>query len=89
MALIPINRKGGAEIFYLFMLAVILFFLGLALAGPITEITIEQRANLDCGNSSISGTQRAVCDQVDLYAPFFIGGIFAIAGMVIGGKFIL
>ncbi len=77
------NIKGFSFILT-FMLVVTLFFLGLALAKPLTEVTDEQRAALDCTNSSISTLEKATCAQVDLYAPFFVGALFGFAGILIG-----
>ena len=76
-------NKKGLTFFYLFMVGVVCFFLGLALAYPLTESTGESMDELDCSNVSISNQDKAVCYQMDSIAPFFIAIIFGCAGVLL------
>jgi hypothetical protein len=75
--------KRGIVAFYLLMLGVVLFFLGLALAPVITESLGEVRANLNC-SAPTSNAYRILCYQVDAISPLFIGVIFGLAGVLLG-----
>ncbi len=76
------NKKGIAVFIY-FMMGVLFFVLGLALAPALTENSDEVREDLDCSNESISNQNKAICYQVDVISPVFIGVIFGIAGIAI------
>lgn len=77
------NNKGAAVLVY-FMLGVVFFILGMALAPALTQTTGEGRTQLDCSNSSISNQDKAVCTQLDSIPPFFVGLVFGLAGIIIG-----
>lgn len=81
-------NKKGAVFIYVFMLAVLCFFLGYALASPLSEVTYEAYTNsqIDCTNSSISNQNKAVCAQIDIIAPVFVGIIFGLGGALLGYK---
>lgn len=84
-----INGKKGQTIFYGFMLGITIIVLALALAGPtlsFTQVSMNQTTGLDCTNSSISIYDQGACIVTDLTLPYFVGGLLAIAGIVIGGK---
>ena len=85
------NNKAQASA-VAFMLAVVIIILALAFAFPLNDITTKtmnktnefgQLGGLDCTNSSISDFQKATCWTVDIGQGYFIGGLIAIAGMII------
>lgn len=78
------NKKGLA-VFVAFMLAIVFFVLGMALAPPIKQTVSESMLQLDCSNSSISNQDKAVCTQLDFYTPLFTGVMFGLAGFLLGG----
>jgi hypothetical protein len=77
------NKRGSAFFVY-FMLGIVFFLLGLALAPALTQTTGEAQTELDCSNESISNQNKAVCYQTDSMAPLFIGAIFGFAGIILG-----
>lgn len=82
--------KKGTSFFLVLMMAIIFFILGVALAQPLSETVQESRttSELNCSNSSIGSVKKASCVITDLYAPYFIGVIFGLAGAVLGAKII-
>ena len=90
------NKKGQASA-VAFMLAVVIVILALAFAFPVNDITSKtmnktnefgEVGGLDCSNSSISDSQKAACWTVDIGQAYFIGGMIALAGVVIAAKVI-
>ncbi len=79
-----LKNKRGVVAFYLFMIGVVFFLLGMALAPVLTDSMGEVRTDLDCGNTSISNMDRILCYQVDSISPLFIGVIFGFAGIILG-----
>jgi hypothetical protein len=79
------NKKGTA-IFFLLMMGVVFFLMGLALAPALKDITDEARGSsgLDCDAEGISDQDKAVCTSVDIQQNLFIGSIFGLAGLLIG-----
>ena len=75
--------KQGQVIFVYFMIGVVFFLLGLALAYPLTQTTGEAQEELDCSNESISNQNKSVCYQVDSMTPLYIGLIFGLAGILL------
>ncbi len=75
------NNKGVAA-FYYFMMAILFFWLGLALAPALTDTTNEAQNELDCSNSSISNQDKSVCYQVDSISPIYIAVIFGLGGIL-------
>lgn len=92
------NKKAQAGNYAVaFMLAVCLIILGIAWAAPMNEITndamnttnsIGEVGGMDCDNSSISDFQKAGCITADISQGYFIGGIMAIAGLIIAARII-
>jgi hypothetical protein len=80
-------NKKGSTIFIIFMLGIVFFILGMALAPVLTNVTNEARgpSQLDCYNASISNQDKANCTSVDMLPPFFTGIVFGLAGILIGG----
>ena len=76
------NNKGSAAFVY-FMLGVIFFLLGLAIAPGLTETINESRDNLDCSNSSISNQDKSVCYQMDAVPALWIGIMFGLGGLIL------
>lgn len=90
------NNKAQASALA-FMLAVVIIILGLSFAIPVNQVTsdamnktnsIGEVGGMDCSNSSISDFQKAGCWVTDIGQGYFIGGIIAIAGLVIAAKII-
>lgn len=77
------NNKGTSFILVL-ELAVVFFFLGLALAEPITDVIKESMTNGDCSTATDSFIKGG-CVLMDMMGPLVIGLIFALAGAVLGG----
>ena len=83
----------GQIFFYTFMMAIVVLVLAVALAYPLSQTVSDARGNsteqsvgLDCANTTISNFQKGQCIITDLATPYFIIGLIAIAGMVIGAK---
>lgn len=79
-------NKNGSTIFIILMMGVLLFILGLAMAKPLGEVINEAREDplLDCRNSTISDQNKAVCTEIDMMQPMYIGVMFGLAGMLLG-----
>lgn len=77
-------NRNGSSIFLVLMLAVIFFFLGLALAPAVTEVIGESMTGLGCSSATDSFIKGG-CILMDLMGPLIIGIIFGMAGAVLGG----
>jgi len=95
--------KGGQAIIFLVMLATVVVILALSLAQPIKLFTDDarnstindsipgvniSRAGLDCATTNDTFLQ-GTCVVTDLYNPYFIGFLLALAGAAIGAKLIV
>ena len=82
-----IKSKKGFALIYAVMLGILLFFVGLALAPAIHDVTSESMSTslLNCSSPNVTVFQHATCTQIDLFLPLFIGLIFGLAGFFIGG----
>jgi hypothetical protein len=80
--------KKGQVIFYGFMLMVTVFILILALTYPVKEATTNARTNMNCSSSTLSDYDKAACTEIDLTLPYFIVGVLAIGGVMLGAKVI-
>ena len=82
------NKKGVAVIFS-FMMGVVFFLLGLALAGVSTDIVNDDKVmganGLDCANESISNQDKANCRGTEIIFPIYIAVVFGLAAMMITG----
>lgn len=76
------GKQGTATIVY-FMIGVLFFVLGLALAPALKDTTGESRDELDCSNSSISNQDKGVCYQLDTFTPLYIGLLFGFASIIL------
>lgn len=86
-------NKKAQGVAVAFMLAVVLIILGLALALPVQEISSHaQNETSDIGGMNCTATTddfvKAGCWITDLSPAYFIGGLMAIAGIVIGARLI-
>ena len=81
------NKKAQANLFFLLMIGIVFFVLGLALTPAVKDVVGEAMSSsqLDCSNSSISDQNKAVCTSIDIQTFLYIGTIFGLAGLVIGG----
>ena len=80
------NKKGVAVLVY-FMMGVLFFIIGLALAGVSTDVVNDDNvmgsSGLDCTNSSISNQDKATCRSVEIQFPVYVATIFGLAGMLL------
>ena len=87
-----LNKKGQMAAL-VFMLSIVLIILGLALAFPLNEITTSaMNETSEIGGMNCTGTTddfvKAGCYTVDLTQVLFIGGLIALAGIIISAKII-
>ena len=78
------NKKGSAIIVYL-MIAIIFLVLAMEMADPLGETSGEAMndTQLNCSTTTDDQT-KAVCTQIDLYQPLYVGLIISLAGLLIG-----
>ena len=83
------NKKGSILIYGL-MLSVTIIVLALALAYPVRQQIDITRGNdnLNCTSTLISNFDKATCLALDINIFYFIGGLIAVAGAVLGAKVI-
>ena len=89
-------NNNGQIMFYGLMLGVTIIILALAFAPVLKQfnddarnVTSNTQVGLDCNNASISDFNKAQCQIQDLSLPYFIIGIIAIGGIVMGAKAIM
>ena len=84
-----IKSKRGTQIFFILMMGIVFFLLGLALTPAILDVTEEATTtsefNCTAGNLSLTDQDKAVCTSLDVQQFLFIGTIFGLAGLLIGG----
>ena len=80
-------NKRGTAIFFILMMGIIFFVLGLALAHPLQQVLSETMgaSQLNCSNTDITQVRQAICTQTDMFLPLFTGLIFGLAGMLLAG----
>lgn len=80
-----LSGKRGQGFFFLLMVGLVFFLLGLALAPALQEITQEQMDSsfLNCSDSSITQPTKAVCTSIDMMTFLFTGVIFGLGGVLI------
>ena len=82
------NKKGVA-VLVSFMMGIVFFLLGLALAGVSTDIVSDDKVmganGLDCANESISNQDKANCRGTEILFPVYIAVIFGLAAMLVTG----
>ena len=86
------NKKGQAH-FVSLALAIVVFIMALALAGPLKSFTDsargptnETQVGLDCDNESISDFDKANCAATDFMLPYFIGFLIVLGGAILVAK---
>lgn len=78
------NKKGQAAVLA-FMLAVTTIILALAWAYPVNEATTNAQTSMNCSGTT-DDFVKAGCWVNDIGQAYFIGGIIAIAGVIILGR---
>ena len=87
----------GQVVFMGLMLAVVIIVMALALA-PVLKLATDSARNgtdwiggtgLNCTNTSLSDYDKGACTIVDLTAPYYIGALIALAGIIFVAKIIL
>lgn len=83
------NKKAQAGMVGL-MIGIAIFMCAMIFIDPLSDVITESRAasQLDCSNTSISDGHKMTCLIVDLILPYFIAVVIAIAGAVIGARFV-
>jgi len=78
------DKRG--QMFYLMMIGVLFFLVGLALTPVVSEVIDEQMDGslLNCSNPSIGQQNKAVCTSLDVTKFLFIGVLFGLGGMLLG-----
>ena len=77
------NKRGQVTIFFLLMMGVVFFLLGLALAPGIVQTVDDSMSELNCSTTTDDQT-KAVCTSMDLN-KLYIGIIFGLAGLILVG----
>jgi len=79
------NKRGQLSIFFLLMMGVVFFLLGLALAPAINDTVNEGLDDplLNCSTTTDDQT-KAVCTSMDI-DKLYIGIIFGLAGVLLVG----
>jgi predicted component of type VI protein secretion system len=82
-------NKRGTAIFFIFMMGIVFFLMGLALAKPTQEVVEESMLQLNCTtnylvNTSIDNQSRAICTSMDMFVPLIVGTLFGLGGIMIG-----
>ena len=80
------NKRGSVTLFLSLMIGIVLFFLGLNLAKPLSDVVADARGTtqLNCTNA-VEYQDKANCVMVDTLLPLFIGFLFALAWFVLQG----
>ena len=89
------TKAQAANYAMAFMLAVTVIILGLAFAFPLNEVTMNAMNNntgdgtdgMNC-SSTLDDFTKAGCLVTDISQSFFIGGILALAGIIIAARII-
>ncbi len=80
------DRKGFGNMFFILMIGIVFFVLGLALTPALTDITNEATSTpqLNCTNSSsLSEQDKAVCTSLDIMPFLFFGTVLGLAGILL------
>jgi hypothetical protein len=83
-----VMNKRGQTLFFVFMIGVVFFFLGVNLAKPTVDVTKESMLQLNCTtnylvNDTITNQDRAYCTAIDMFAPLFVGLCFGLGASLI------
>lgn len=83
-----LSKRGQTGLFFLMMIGIIMFIIGLALAKPLVTNANQVMSNMDCNNASIDTSTKITCGVIDISSPFVVGIILALAGMTLGARLI-
>jgi len=88
-----INNKAQGGIFLVFMLAIVVIILALAFAPPVNQITtLAMNETSEIGGMNCTSTTdnfvKAGCWVTDIGQGYFIGGLIALAGLIIAARVI-
>jgi len=91
---IVLNRRGQT-VFVAAMIAIVFIVLALAFAPAMKQfgdnarnVSSDTQVGLDCSNSSISNYDKASCNAVDLFNPYFMGFLVFGAGAIIAARIV-
>ena len=81
-------NKKGTTIFFMLMVGIIFFLLGLALAAGLQDTTTDSLSQLNCTsnyltNDSVTDVNKANCTAMDMQMPLYVGVLFGLAGMIL------
>lgn len=80
------NKKGQmANYALVLMLAVVVIILGMSMAKPLNDANNESRTNMNCTGTTDDFVS-AGCLINDIGQAYFIGGIIALAGVIVGAR---
>jgi len=92
-----VNKKGQI-VFVGLMLAIVTIVFAIAVAPAMTDWNnnlrnqtneIGEASGMDCSNASISDYDKGACAIMDVTTPYFIGGLIALAAIIIAAKLII
>jgi len=78
--------KKGQMIFVSLMVAITIIVLALAWAFPVRQAVDNARSDMNCSDGTISNFDKAGCLVSDLTIFYFIGGLIAMVGIVVGAR---
>lgn len=85
------NKRGQGTVFFLLMIGIVFFILGLALTPILTNAVTESTTTteLNCSNiTSLSDQDRANCTSWDIMPFLFFGTILGLASVLVAGAVI-
>ena len=77
-------KKAQLSIFFILMIGVVFFLLGLALTPALSQTVSEatSTSQLNCSNDSISDQDKSVCTSLDLQSFLFFGTVMGLGAML-------
>lgn len=85
--MLSLNSSKGSAVLVYFMIGVLFFVIGLAIAAPLTQVVTGDKVmgadGLNCSNPNITNYYKGVCMSTDILPPIFIAVIFGLAGILI------
>lgn len=82
------NTIGGATIFVILMLGIVIIFLALNLAYPLNQVTTDSRIQMNCSNSTLEYQDKANCVAVDSFNFLLFGITLGLAGYIMWRAFV-
>jgi uncharacterized protein (UPF0333 family) len=81
------NKKGSANVLVSLMIGIVIFFLAINLAYPLSQVVKESRGEtqMNCSNA-ITYQEKANCLAVDIFLPFFIGILMGVGGFYLSWR---